>query len=72
MGAVVRLLAALGGAAAWCVLVLSRRNRSGSTDSVDGLLIEQRAAARAKGTRADVTAFVAGNGRGGWSDKRRY
>jgi hypothetical protein len=54
------------------MVVLSRRDRGRSTESVDGLLIEQQAAARAKGMRADVGAFVAGNGRGsGWSDKRR-
>jgi hypothetical protein len=72
MAAVVWLLAALGAAAAWCMVVLSRRDRGRSTENVDGLLIEQQAAARAKGMRADVGAFVAGNGRGsGWSDERR-
>ncbi|MBT2897359.1 MULTISPECIES: hypothetical protein [unclassified Streptomyces] len=57
MGALVALLAGLGGAIAWCAVVLVRRGRRGPTENADGLLIEQAARLRAQRMRTDGRAF---------------
>ncbi|MGQ4712827.1 hypothetical protein ACUN22_03995 [Streptomyces anulatus] len=57
MGAFVALMAGLGGAAAWCAVVLVRRGRRGSTENADGLLIEQAARLRAQQMKTDGRAF---------------
>jgi hypothetical protein len=59
MGAFVALLAGLGGAAAWCAVVLLRRGRRGSTENADGLLIEQEGRLRAQQMRSEGRAFRA-------------
>ncbi|MEU9575748.1 hypothetical protein [Streptomyces chilikensis] len=67
MSVVVWYLAGTGGAVAWCVVVLVRRDRGRSTENVDGLLVEQQATARARGMRAEVGAFRGHLGKGGGS-----
>ncbi|MFD4172275.1 MULTISPECIES: hypothetical protein [Streptomyces] len=59
MGAFVALMAGLGGAAAWCAVVLVRRGRSGPTENADGLLIEQAARLRAHQMKTDGRSFRA-------------
>ncbi|MFE7338458.1 hypothetical protein [Streptomyces griseus] len=64
MGALVALLAVLGGVAACCAVVLVRRGRRGPTENADGLLIEQEARLRAQQLRSngrDYRAHPHGN-----------
>ncbi|MEU4683225.1 hypothetical protein [Streptomyces xinghaiensis] len=65
MSGFIWLLAGLGGVVAWCMVVLSRRDRGRTTENVDGLMIEQQALLRARGMRGDVRAFTADVGRAG-------
>ncbi|MFJ6609131.1 hypothetical protein ACIQPT_02540 [Streptomyces sp. NPDC091289] len=57
MGTIVALLAGIGGASAWCAVVLIRRGRRGSTENADGLLIEQEGRLRAQQMRSEGRAF---------------
>lgn len=59
MGAFVALMAGLGGAAAWCAVVLVRRGRHGPAENADGLLIEQAARLRAQQMKTDGRSFRA-------------
>lgn len=74
MGAFVALLAGIGGAAAWCAVLLVRRGRRGSTENADGLLIEQAGRLRAQQMRSDGRAFRdhPHGGRGSGSGPHRY
>lgn len=59
MGVLVALLLGVGGAAAWCAVVLIRRGRRRPTENVDGLLIEQEARLRAQQLRSNGRDFEA-------------